>query len=698
MAVKGGVGKLIFLRPRKIQPSTPPILTEIRGSLVTPTPQGGRLGSVDFIPNLLVTTLAIVSVALPPGQQAHASAPQAKYQVQNDTFVNRLVLQPIPQVPASASMFSIGGLNKYVPQVDVYPNLVLHGSNQPPPGRQLDVISAAVKYNLGIDPPPNRLPLFQPALPPGQRLDAGVAIGKSPVYLDTYPNLALRGSNQPPAGQQVAASAPQGKYQVQVDQFPNLVILIPPQAASPSTAQFFTQAGQKFAVQVDTYPNLAIRGSNQPPPGQRIDTVLGQVKANVYADQFPNLVIRQATVQALPVGQRVDQSAPITKYQVQVDQSRNLVLAGSNQLPVGQRLDTSAPIVKYEVRAEQFVNLPGNIPAPLPRLAQVTQAPQGYNVYADVLPNLAILAPSVSPFIGVVVPDFDQYQAKYQVYADQPPNVTIHLIIPVIPPGQRLDQGVAATKYQVTAEQQPNVTIRLFAPPPPIPLPLSAVRSDYLQYQGKYAVQVDIYPNLVLRGSNQPPVGGQLDRSAPATKYQVQIDYPTNQLVLKPQVVLPPGSQLSNSAPQVAGQYRADVFPNLVLQLPPVQPVTSEDFGQFQGKAQVYTDQFVNLLPLRTVVQTPLPPGQQLSTSAPPNKFQASVDLSTSLVLHGSNQPPPGQQMSVITTYPPIVVTVTKDGSGFNPAWFPPHVITTGGPVTINLGLSIFRLGGRVWG
>src|SRR5437660_11825074 len=121
-----------------------------------PAPRPRQLGAVDFIPNLLITTLAAVAPFLPlQAGRAMASAPAIKGAVQCELLVRPLTLGMNPQ-----------------------PNVRRLDQSAPYPKFQVQVDQLRAPLTLGMNP--------QPGV---GRLDANAPTLKGAVQLDRFPNL-----------------------------------------------------------------------------------------------------------------------------------------------------------------------------------------------------------------------------------------------------------------------------------------------------------------------------------------------------------------------------------------------------------------------------------------------------------------------------------------------------------------------------
>lgn len=197
-------------------------------------PQAKRqLGSVDPAVNLLMTTLAVVAVTLPPGVQLTQSAPQLKRHVQVDVFQRPLTLGINPN-PASVILDCSAPAVKPAVQVDFYPNL-LTSTLAPatvPVGRQLTDSAPPLKYAVQVDFRANMLVLGINPNPRALIVDASAPPPKYAIQVDLFQNPAILSFTQPtfPPGMQLSDSATTviGKYQTQIDFTQNLLGLNPP--------------------------------------------------------------------------------------------------------------------------------------------------------------------------------------------------------------------------------------------------------------------------------------------------------------------------------------------------------------------------------------------------------------------------------------------------------------------------------------
>ena len=164
----------------------------VRGYNPQPTVQGWFASAparaanslVDAIPNLLMTTLAVVAAAtLPPGKQAQASAPQPKYDVRADQPLQTPLTLGINPQPTVQTLWAVEQ-RKFAVQVDAYPNTLALGYNPQPQIQRLDASAPIVKYAIQVDAYPNLNVLSAPQIPPGLQWSVSAPITKYAVGLD----------------------------------------------------------------------------------------------------------------------------------------------------------------------------------------------------------------------------------------------------------------------------------------------------------------------------------------------------------------------------------------------------------------------------------------------------------------------------------------------------------------------------------
>ena len=262
--------------------------SQIRVPLVFNAPPKAQIGSVDFIPNLLMTTLAIVAVSLPPGKQLSGSAPQRKAQVQCEVYRTPLTLGINPN-PAVRQQFD----------------------SAPPPKGAVYAEQQQNTLARGINPNPAIRQQFDSAPPP-----------KAAVYAVQQHNILAQGINPNPAVRQLDGSAPQAKYRPQVDGTPNLLAttLAPASAAFPAGEQLSDSAPPlKSPVVALQQHNTLVLGINPNPAVRQTDGSAPSLKYLPQADTYPNLLVTTLAPVALPPGEQLYDSAPQARQNYSVD-------------------------------------------------------------------------------------------------------------------------------------------------------------------------------------------------------------------------------------------------------------------------------------------------------------------------------------------------------------------------------------------
>ena len=309
-----------------------------RSPLVSNAPQARAFNGVDVLPNLLLTTLSVVALALPPGQQTSASAPQVAFQSQV-TIARNLVILGVNALPVGVQVSSSAPISKTAVPLDVIPNLILRGTNQPPPGRGIDLATPSVPSTLQIFIRPNVVLLTAVAATPGvSRLSDSAPYRRSDAGVDAYSNAVLRGTNALPVGVTVSQSAPVLSTPVTVDIRPNSAIfnLLSP-ALPPGVLVNLSVPVSKSPVTLTTYLNLPLRGTNQPPPGAALSGSAPSQQSIASVDARLNtLLLNPPSVP--PPGARLDASAPAAYPVIQIFIRPNLVLGGTNQPPPGAQV------------------------------------------------------------------------------------------------------------------------------------------------------------------------------------------------------------------------------------------------------------------------------------------------------------------------------------------------------------------------
>lgn len=271
-------------------------MTQARVPLYIST-QPKSIGAVDLIPNLLMTTLAVVAIALPPGKQAFASAPAAIPRVECQQHQRPLTLG-IPAPPAT------------------------------PKAMQLFDSAPAIKFSVTIDPALRSLALGINPNPQIKRADQSSPEIKSAVQVDRYPNLSTT----------------------------TLSASLPPLALPLLAARYdWPATPQKIAVQVDSYPNTLVLGYPTLFPAWN-DFEPVPAKAQVFAEQQVNRLPLDAVVVSAPF-KALDTSQLQVKYQVQADPPQRPLTLGINPNPASRQHDSSAPPLKFAIQVDSYPNL-----------------------------------------------------------------------------------------------------------------------------------------------------------------------------------------------------------------------------------------------------------------------------------------------------------------------------------------------------
>jgi hypothetical protein len=282
-------------------------------------------------------------------------------------------------------------------------------------------------------------------------------------------------------------------------------------------------------------------------------------------DVFPNLLISTLALAAvaLPIGQQLFASAPQAKYQTQVDISPNTLLRGIPQ------------------------------PFPFNQFIQESSKPR-YAVTVDQYPN-TILRGIPQPF-PLITPDTQAVKQKWNVELDQYPNTVLRGIPQPFPFNQFIQES-AKPRWNVELDQYPNLLLG------PLALAGAALppgyRTDFAEFQPKYAVQVDLTPNTILRGIPQPIPFNLFTWEETKPKYGTTVD-----------------------------QYPNLLLSTLALAQPAQPPGYRTDFAEFQAKYNIELDTYPNTLLLGISTTSPLPPGQQTEFPEFQAKFQV-VDFNS---------------------------------------------------------------------
>lgn len=233
------------------------------------------LGAVLSVPNLLLTTLAVVVPVLLPRGAARAtdSAPSIKAQVFNLATARPLTLG-IPG-PANTIPLPLGLPLQLIsaPQLKLEISGYMGGSvlGPPPsvPVQSIDTSRLQPKYQINVEQPPRPLTLgsVAPPLPSiaTVRWDWSAPYPKYQVQVDAYPNALASIPPAPPNPVTVSSSAPITKHQVIAENrgsqltsgYPPPPVAIPLPLGYP-VDQFQYQA--KYSVTFTPNPNLLVLG------------------------------------------------------------------------------------------------------------------------------------------------------------------------------------------------------------------------------------------------------------------------------------------------------------------------------------------------------------------------------------------------------------------------------------------------------
>jgi hypothetical protein len=669
---------------------------ECRTPLVMPTPKPGNIGFAFTITNLLVTTLAVVATALPPGQQAYASAPAISSQPQTDAGTNnQLVLIPTQStIPPGAQLSGSAVAARAILSLDTGTNnqlILIPAQAVQPPGDQIFSSAFQSKYQVFADQPQRSIALIgaaPPPLPPGQQL-----LGSAPAsrYLgsDLYPNLVIRvAAAATPPVRQLSDSAPITKYQIQVDVYTNYILTGIPtlQASTPLVFNAPRSAVQPFA---DVFPNFAIRQTQAAvaPTFQQVSLSAPALSRPVLCDQYPN-GLPLNTVAYAPcwneadervepkaqvfVEQRVNRLpllsvvvAPFTpvnasqlqiKYQVQADQSVNRLTLGVVIQPPGDQWMDSAPQAKGQVFSQNYSNTLTLVPVALtPPVLQLSQSAPivHYAVECEQYVNTLLLGyPTLAP--GWI--EFDELpQSKPSVSVDQPVNVLpLHAAQVAPPPVLQLSTSAPPPKFAVEVDVYPNLVVQTVVFPPL--LPNLSEQTFASAPQIKQPPLCDQYVNtlllgIALPGSLVPNLSEQIFASAPAIKFAVTIDPPQNLLDTTLATPLLPVDAIDQFASAPAVKYQpplCDQYINLVLLLPVAPSLLPNLVDQVFASAPmtkfaVQADQYPN--PLVRGINPP-PKTVQWSESSPRVKYPPLIDQYPNTLARGINPPPRPMQLS----------------------------------------------------
>lgn len=378
MARVRGPGSPRSLGGNRLYQTSPPVY-QLRPPQVMNTPRAAQLGCVEILPNLLMTTLAVVaSNLLNPAKPIGESAPQAKYQVQAvEQQQNRLVLGYNPQ-PQIRPIGDSAPITKFQVLADqAYTRPLTLGINPQPQVRQIGDSAPVTKYQVLAD--------------------------------QSYTEPLTLGINPQPQVRSIGESAPAMKSAVQVDGLPNLLgTTLQPVSIAPFVPLDTSQFQPKYQVASDVYPNVLVRGLNPQPGISQSSASAPATKAAVEIDVYPNLLqTTLAPVVAVPFA-AVDTSQLQTKYQIQLDSYPNTLVLGINAQPQVRLLSDSAPPPKFSVQVDAYPNLltstlfvvPPSIPLPLGLPVDTSQFQAKFQIQVDVYPNVLVLGYPPPPVIA----------------------------------------------------------------------------------------------------------------------------------------------------------------------------------------------------------------------------------------------------------------------------------------------------------
>jgi hypothetical protein len=387
---------------------------QVRAPQLTDAPAPSQLGAVFNAVNLLVTTLAVVAVTLPPGNQVQASAPQANYQASAEQQINRLPASTQPQ-PA----FLAHDSTWFQPKYNVYAELPVRpltlGIQAAPNPVALFASAPEFKYNVQVEPQQRSIALGIPSPP-------------------TPPSTVL----------QVTGSAPALKAQVQADLFQNLsgTTLAAQATVIEPRNTIYTSLQPKFQVIADQFVNTLVLGYPLLMPGWIDFEQVPQAKYQPSAEQQVNRLPLQGAPPAPPVTTlQLTASAPAVKWQANVDQPVRPITLGIQPAPAAVQISASAPQVAFQNQTELpprplTLGIQGN-PNPVQISASAPYPP--YQVQNDYFQNLS---------------------NTLQFVAFPPPPQTVLTIT----------QSAPITKYQTQVDYFQNVTVLGIPTPPAISL------------------------------------------------------------------------------------------------------------------------------------------------------------------------------------------------------------------------------------
>ena len=338
-----------------------------------PAPQRRGLGAVDFIPNLLVTTLAVITLLPARAGRATESAPAIRCAVQNELLSRPLTLGLNPQ-----------------PQIQGWTD------SAPPRKSSVQVDQIRAPLTLGA------------VQSPLKTLDTSPLQAKYQVFADTLPYPLTLGINPQPAPQRADQSAPANRAVVGIDIPANLLTLLSGVPFKPLDTGCFQG---KYTVQADVPVRPLTLGVNPQPGVQRLDQAAPQPK---YAVQVDEPVQHPLTLgfNPQPVIQRLDTSAPYPKYQIQCDLYPNTLVLGIQSPPQVRGWTESAPATPFAIRVDLPANLLSTtlavpaVPLALPLGVPVDTAQwQGkFQIQQDLYPNILVLGypAAITPVIPPV--------------------------------------------------------------------------------------------------------------------------------------------------------------------------------------------------------------------------------------------------------------------------------------------------------
>jgi hypothetical protein len=476
---------------------------------------------------------------------------------------------------------------------------------------------------------------------------------KSQSSVDIFVNLLVStlavAAIAQPIGKQAYASAPITKYQVQCDQYhsplPLGLVTNPTLLPYGSQRVSVSAPAVKYQPQVDVQPHSLTLGI---PANPLLPSLSGMWDASAPAvnyfpqvDVYPNNLVRGIPAAAfLPIGAAdlsFCASAPATAhYQPQVDVYPNLL--ATTLVPI---IAASVPRLPLVLSAQQTT--------PIPSAHQPT----------NLLPLLPVQIPLLP--LGAQTWDISAPQVKYQPQVDvQPYSLTLGIPAAAFLPLGASDLNNSASapqiKYQPQVDAIPNLLGTVLAPAtaaaiPRLPL---AFEPQQIRAIGSADQQPNLLPLVPVQAPLLPLAAQTWDTSAPAVKYQLQVDVRPYPLTLGIPVAafLPLGAadlSASASAPAIKYQVQCDIYQNLLTTTLAVTtgsavPRLALAFEPQQIRPIGSANQQPNILPLGIPTPPPAIPlplsAQAWSTSSPAVKYQPQVDIYERPITLGIPAPP----------------------------------------------------------